>query len=167
MDFVLWGAVLLTGLFIAGESYGGKYAPAATAAVIDYNKKFSPRAAGIPLRGMIIGGISRHLHANPFLCPTLSPALGCPLTPPGLSSMCIVTDGWCDPSAHIPAYAPMMVGMGLLDTAQNIQVSEAMARSAPPSAPAARYPRPAARGRLPVLPPPPRATADGWCCAAG
>jgi vitellogenic carboxypeptidase-like protein len=78
------------GIFIAGESYGGKYAPAAAWTVNQANLAGS---AKIPLRGLIIG------------------------------------DGWCDPASHVPAYAPMLRGMGLLDTAQFKAVSEAMARS--------------------------------------
>ena len=42
------------GLFIAGESYGGKYAPASAWSVLQYNKG-RPAANGIPLRGLIVG----------------------------------------------------------------------------------------------------------------
>ena len=42
------------GLFIAGESYGGKYAPASAWSVLQYNKGRDV-AETIPLRGLIIG----------------------------------------------------------------------------------------------------------------
>ena len=42
------------GLFIAGESYGGKYAPASAWSVLQYNKGRAA-ASGIPLRGLVIG----------------------------------------------------------------------------------------------------------------
>jgi hypothetical protein len=80
------------GIFIAGESYGGKYAPAATWSVHQANLA-AAKTAQIPLRGMIIG------------------------------------DGWCDPASHVPAYAGMLRGMGLLDTPQFKAVTAAMARS--------------------------------------
>ena len=41
----------------------------------------------------------------------------------------IIGDGWCDPALHIPAYASMLRGMGLLDTAQFAAVEAAHARS--------------------------------------
>jgi vitellogenic carboxypeptidase-like protein len=42
------------GLFIAGESYGGKYAPASAWSVVQHNKG-KTQAEAIPLRGLIIG----------------------------------------------------------------------------------------------------------------
>ena len=83
------------GLYIAGESYGGKYAPAAAATAVSVNRaaRRAGQAERLPLRGLIIG------------------------------------DGWCDPESHVPAYPSMLMGMGLLDTAQHEQMRHALARS--------------------------------------
>ncbi len=42
------------GIFVAGESYGGKYAPASAWSVLQYNKRHTT-ATEIPIRGLIIG----------------------------------------------------------------------------------------------------------------
>lgn len=44
-----------SGIFIAGESYGGKYAPASAWSVLQYNKARATADGAIPLRGLIIG----------------------------------------------------------------------------------------------------------------
>lgn len=87
-------------LFIAGESYGGKYGPSAAAAVHRYNLAVAegPGPAGGPQVPINLRGL-------------------------------IIADGWCDPATHAAGYAAMMYGQALLDDVQRLEVDARMQRS--------------------------------------